>query len=174
MPVLEILTYPAPFLSKPAKRVGRITREIEKLISDMTETLYSAPGLGLAAVQVGSDKSVLIYDIIEEEKRKGLTALINPNLVAREGEIISPNEGCLSVPEFRADVPRFARVSVEGLDRTGKPVHIDAEGLLAIVLQHEIDHLNGILFIDRISSLKREIYRRHRKKQLKREKEQAS
>jgi peptide deformylase len=93
--------------------------------------------------------------------------LINPKIIAKDGQIISENEGCLSVPDYRADVPRAARILVEGVDRDGKPLRFDAEGMLAIVLQHEIDHLNGTLFIDRISALKRQMYTRRIKKQIK-------
>lgn len=133
----------------------------------MAETMYKAPGVGLAAVQVGLDKSMIIYDIAPQDEEHDLHVLINPKIIAREGEIISENEGCLSVPDFRADVNRAAKVLVEGVDRDGNPQRFDAEGLMAIVLQHEIDHLNGTLFIDHISKLKRQLYARRVKKQLK-------
>jgi peptide deformylase len=109
---------------------------------------------------------VLIYDIAPAEENRSLNVLINPKIVAHKGEVISENEGCLSVPEFRSDVKRYSSIVVEGLDRQGKPVRLEAEGMLAIVLQHEIDHLNGKLFIDHISALKRELYKRRMKKKL--------
>lgn len=169
MAELEVLTYPDKFLKQPTKPVEEIDGTIQKLIDRMTETMYNAPGVGLAAIQVGYDKSLLIYDISPKAEKRSLQVLINPRIITSEGTIISENEGCLSVPDFRADVGRAASVLVEGLDRTGKPIRIEAEGLLAIVLQHEIDHLNGTLFIDRISPLKRELYKRRIKKKLKRE-----
>ncbi len=171
MAILDIVTYPAPILAEPAKPIENINDDIITLIDDMTETLYDAPGLGLAAVQVGADLSMLLYNIQEDENTPGtgLKVLINPKLVKAEGKITSENEGCLSVPGLRADVPRYACVTVEGLDGDGKPIKIDAEGLLSIVLQHEVDHLDGTLFLDRISALKRNIYKRRVKKALKAE-----
>lgn len=167
MSILEVLTFPDKFLRKPTKPIEEIDETIQKLIENMTETLYKAPGVGLAAIQVGYDKSLLIYDISPKEEKRSLQVLINPRIITREGTMISENEGCLSVPDFRANVRRSASVLVEGLDKTGKPVRIEAEGLLAIVLQHEIDHLSGTLFIDHISPLKRELYKRRMKKKLK-------
>lgn len=168
MSVLEIVTYPAPILKQKACPVAGIDEKLERLMDDMTETMYAAPGLGLAAVQVGVDQSLIIYDIVENEKHN-LKVLINPRIISSEGSMISESEGCLSVPDFRADVRRAEAVSVEGVDRSGKPVKIDAEGLLAIVLQHEIDHLEGLLFIDHISPLKRQMYKRRVMKQLKKQ-----
>jgi peptide deformylase len=166
MTVRNILTYPDKFLRQPTRAVAAFDEDLQTLIDDMIETMYNEPGVGLAAIQVGSDKSVLVYDVTQTEGERRAEALVNPKIVLREGSLLSENEGCLSVPDFRADVKRNAHVRVEGLDRHGQPVNIDAEGFLAIVLQHEIDHLHGILFIDRISSLKREMYKRKRKKQL--------
>ena len=167
MAVRPIVTYPDKFLRRAADEVTAFDDDLQVLIDDMIETMYDEPGVGLAAVQVGDKRRVLVYDVtqIEGEERQA-KALINPKIVFREGSILSEQEGCLSVPDFRADVQRDAHVKVEGLDRQGQPVEIDAEGFPAIVLQHEIDHLDGILFIDRISSLKREMYKRRRKKQL--------
>ncbi|MEJ2475696.1 MAG: peptide deformylase, partial [Desulfobacterales bacterium] len=115
-------------------------------------------------IQVGSDKQVLVYDEKPSESDRGYGVIINPTIVETEGQIISENEGCLSVPDFRSDVKRAARIVVEGVDRDGKSLRFEADGFLAIVLQHEIDHLNGTLFIDRISALKRELYKRRMKK----------
>lgn len=132
----------------------------------MADTMYEAPGVGLAAIQVGCDQSILIYDRLPGEVNRSFEVLINPKIVDSEGEIISQDEGCLSVPDFKADLKRAGSILVEGLDREGKPIQIEAEGNLAIVLQHEIDHLNGKLFIDHLSALKRELYKRRVKKML--------
>jgi peptide deformylase len=167
MEPLKILTYPDKFLSEPTKPVENIDGKIQHLIKDMASIMYQAPGIGLAAIQVGINKSLLIYDISPRDEKRSLQILINPRIVESEGTTISEDEGCLSVPDFRANVKRAACVLVEGVDNEEKPLRIQAEGLLAVVLQHEIDHLNGILFIDRISSLKREIYKRRVKKNLK-------
>jgi peptide deformylase len=164
MTKLEVLTYPNKFLQQPTKPVENIDEVIQKLVADMAETMYEAPGVGLAAIQVGSDKQVLVYDEKPAENGHRYGVIINPKVVETEGQIISENEGCLSVPDFRSDVKRAARIIVEGVDRDGKPLRVEAEGFLAIVLQHEIDHLNGTLFIDRISALKRELYKRRMKK----------
>jgi len=166
MTVRTILTYPDKFLRQPTKPVDTFDEDLQVLIEDMIETMYDEPGVGLAAIQIGSDRSVIVYDVTQAEGERKAEALVNPEIVFREGSLLSENEGCLSVPDFRADVKRNSHVRVEGLDRHGRPVEIDAEEFLAIVLQHEIDHLHGILFIDRISSLKREMYKRKRKKQL--------
>ncbi|MGE0083177.1 MAG: peptide deformylase [Desulfococcaceae bacterium] len=168
MEIMKVLTYPDPFLKRTAKPVENIDEDMHKLIEHMVFTMYDAPGVGLAAMQVGVDKSLIVYDggLGKEEERKP-EVLINPKIVASEGSVISENEGCLSVPDFRADVKRCAAVAVEGVDRNGKPVRIERDDFLAVVLQHEIDHLNGTLFIDRISSLKRELYKRRIRKQMK-------
>ncbi|MGD9138904.1 MAG: peptide deformylase [Desulfobacterales bacterium] len=166
MSKLNILTYPDNFLSQPTQPLDNIDGKVQEMIDKMGLTMYEAPGIGLAAIQVGWDKSVLIYDVSPRDENRSLNVLINPKIITREGEIVSENEGCLSVPDFRADVKRAAAVTVEGHDREGKPLKIDAEGILAIVLQHEIDHLNGTLFIEHISSLKRQMYKRRIKKQL--------
>ncbi|MBC2732951.1 MAG: peptide deformylase [Desulfobacteraceae bacterium] len=166
MAIRNILTYPDKFLRQTAKPVTAFNDDLQVLIDDMIETMYDEPGVGLAAVQIGSDLSVIVYDVTQTEGERRAEALVNPKIVFREGSVLSENEGCLSVPDFRSDVKRDAHIRVEGLDRHGNPVDIDADEFLAIVLQHEIDHLNGVLFIDRISSLKREMYKRKRKKQL--------
>ena len=164
MTKLEILTFPNKFLQQPTQPVENIDEDIQTLVADMAETMYDAPGVGLAAIQVGSDKQVLVYDEKPTESDRGYGVIINPKIIETEGQIISENEGCLSVPDFRSDVKRAARIVVEGVDRDGKSLRFEAEGFLAIVLQHEIDHLNGTLFIDRISALKRELYKRRIKK----------
>ena len=167
MTQLTIVTYPDKFLAQPTRPVENIDGVLQTAIDSMGETMYAAPGIGLAAIQVGIDRSFLVYDINPGEETRSLNVLINPRIVEKEGGILSENEGCLSVPDFRADVKRFASVLVEGYDRDEKPVRIEAHDMLAIVLQHEIDHLDGTLFIDRISSLKRQLYKRRVKKQLK-------
>lgn len=166
MSKLEILTYPNKFLLKPTRPLENIDGKVQDMIDDMAATMYDAPGIGLAAIQVGWDKSLLIYDIAPRDESRQLNVLVNPRIIASEGEILSEDEGCLSVPDFRSDVTRASRILVEGVDREGNPRRIEAEGLLAIVLQHEIDHLNGTLFIEHISALKREMYKRRVKKQL--------
>jgi len=165
--VLEILTYPDTFLKSTARPVEQIDGRLQGFIDQMADTMYKAPGVGLAAVQVGLDQSLLVYDIADQDDGRELQVLINPRIIEKEGEIISENEGCLSVPEFRADVKRAERSFVDGLDRDGTPLRFEAEGMLAIVLQHEIDHLKGTLFIDHISALKRQMYTRRVKKMLK-------
>jgi len=169
MTKLEILKYPDEFLMQPTRPVENIDGQLQDLIKGMAGAMYEAPGVGLAAIQVGHDKSLLIYDVSPPEERRSLQVLINPRIVSREGEIISENEGCLSVPDFRSNVKRATSVVVEGVDREGNPLIVEASGYLAIVLQHEIDHLNGTLFIDRISALKRELYKKRIKKMIKRE-----
>lgn len=164
---LQIITYPEKILSQPTTPVQNITEETQKLIGQMAATMYAAPGVGLAAIQVGVDQSILIYDVAPKDQERELHVLINPRIIHTEGETISENEGCLSVPDLRSDVKRAAAVIVEGFDRDGKPVRLERDDFLAIVLQHEIDHLNGILFLDRISSLKRELYKRRIRKKAK-------
>jgi peptide deformylase len=166
MTILDIVTFPDKFLRQPTKPVENIDGKIQTIIEDMADTMYLAPGVGLAAIQVGIDQSLLIFDTHSDEGKRDPQVLINPIILESEGEILSENEGCLSVPDFRADVKRAVTVVVEGVDRHGNPLRIEADGFLAIVLQHEIDHLNGTLFIDHISALKRELYKRHVMKML--------
>lgn len=166
MSKLEILTYPNKILLNPTKPLENIDGKVQEMINNMATTMYEAPGIGLASIQVGWDKSLLIYDISPRDENRDLKVIVNPEIIASTGEIISEDEGCLSVPDFRSDVKRAAQILIEGVDREGSPLRIEAEGLLAIVLQHEIDHLNGTLFIDRISALKREMYKRRIKKSL--------
>ena len=167
MTVLDILTYPDKFLTKQTQPVDNIDGALQTIFDSMATTMYTAPGLGLAAPQVGIGQSFVIYDIAPREEGHDLQVLINPKIITREGEILSENEGCLSVPEFRADVKRAERILVEGVDREGNPLRFEADGMLAIVIQHELDHLDGTLFIDRISALKRQMYKRRVKKEIK-------
>ncbi len=164
MALMKILTYPDKFLKTTTKPVENIDGEIKKIINDMSETMYAAPGAGLAATQVGIDKRIIVYDGFPGEEKQTLKVMINPIILESSGTQLSENEGCLSVLDYTADVKRASHVLVEALDRDGNPLKFEAEGYLAIVLQHEIDHLNGILFIDRISSLKRQLYKKRIKK----------
>jgi peptide deformylase len=167
MALLKILEYPEKFLRKTSEPVENIDGALQRFIDDMAETMYRAPGIGLAAMQAGSMRSLLVYDISPPEEGRSLQVLINPRIIETEGSVLSEGEGCLSVPELRADVERAERILVEGYDRNEKPLRFEAEGLQAVVLQHEIDHLKGVLFLDHLSPLKRQMYKRRRQKQLK-------
>lgn len=167
MAILKILTYPHEFLKTITKPLKNIDGRVQEIIDNMTLTMYDAPGVGLAASQVGIDKRILVYDSLPGEEESSSQVLINPTIIEHEGEIISENEGCLSVPEYRSNVKRSSLILVDALDRDGNPMRFEAEGFLAIVLQHEIDHLNGKLFIDHLSSLKRQLYKKRIKKMLK-------
>lgn len=162
--ILPIRKFPDQVLKTRAAEVTEINGDLQTLIDNMAATMYAAPGLGLAANQVGDLRRVIVFDVSQKEGPKQLEVVINPCIQAFEGEQVY-NEGCLSVPDFTAEVRRHARVWVTGLDRHGNPLSLEAEGLKAVVLQHEIDHLDGILFIDRISRLKRGLYVRRLKKQ---------
>jgi peptide deformylase len=165
MAILEILKYPDPLLHKIAAPVKNITATTAQLINDMLDTMYAAPGVGLAAPQVGASQRIVVMDVDHENPRKQVYKLINPAITRAEGEIVW-EEGCLSVVDFTAEVRRAAQVEVIALDENENELKIEAEGLLAVALQHEIDHLDGKLFIDRISRLKRDLYTRRRKKML--------
>jgi peptide deformylase len=149
------------------KAVDNITGQTQDLIASMVETMYAAPGVGLAANQVGSEQRILVFDASNRDETRSPTILINPKIIERHGEIISEDEGCLSVPDFRSNVRRAESILVECVDRDGNPLSIEASGFLAIILQHEIDHLEGKLFIDHISKLKRQLFTRRMKKRLK-------
>lgn len=160
MALLPILTYPDPRLRGKSSPVETIKIEIKRLLDDMAETMYDAPGVGLAAPQVGVNVRAIVVDIAaQEEDSPGLIKLINPEIIFSEGQQIG-EEGCLSIPGFVSPVKRKERVTVKGLNEEGKHAEIDASGLLARVLQHEIDHIDGILFIDRLSRLKRELFKK--------------
>ena len=161
--IRRILTYPDPTLKKVAAAVPNIDGALVGTIEDMVETMYAAPGVGLAAPQIGLRQRVIVLDIDPENKGKHLLRLINPVVAEREGEIVW-EEGCLSVRDFTAEVRRAARVLVRGYTPDEKEIAIEASDLLAVALQHEIDHLDGKLFLDRLSRLKRDLYRRRLKK----------
>jgi peptide deformylase len=182
MALRKILTYPNPFLRKKCAPVEEIDGEVLRLLDDMAETMYEAHGVGLAASQIGVDKRVVVVDISpkypetdEEEEAgegekveydgPGLLELINPEIISSEGEVVA-EEACLSIPGFTSDVKRKQKVRIEAYNREGDLMEIEAEDLLARVFQHEIDHLDGVLFIDRLSRLKRELLKRKIEKEL--------
>ncbi len=165
MAILEILKYPDPRLKQVSRPVESITADTLRLVDDMVETMYAAPGVGLAAPQVGVLQRIIVLDIDHEKPRENLYRLINPEIRHTEGEIVW-EEGCLSVIDYTAEVERAARIELVALNEKEKEITIEAAGLLAVALQHEIDHLDGRLFIDRISRLKRELYTRRLKKML--------
>jgi peptide deformylase len=169
MAIREIKKYPATVLKKKAAAVTTFDEDLQVLIDDMVETMYAAPGVGLAAPQVGVSKRLAIIDISSREEQYPLIVLINPSILKSEGEI-DFEEGCLSIPEYTAKVTRSEQIIVSCIDREGKDVEIEATGLLAIAIQHEIDHLDGLLFIDRISPIKREFFKKRYKKIAKTEK----
>jgi peptide deformylase len=166
MAVRRVLTYPDTVLTEEAEAVTNIDGTIQQLINDMADTMYHAPGIGLASNQVGEPLRIIMFDTSAKEEPKDLFVVINPEIVEAEGAVVS-EEGCLSVVDYSADVKRARCITVQGLDREGNPITLKREGLPAIVLQHEIDHLNGILFINHISKLKRELYKRRLRKILK-------
>ena len=163
MAVLQILAYPDPRLRKVAVPVAAVTPDVQRLIRDMAETMYSAPGVGLAATQVDVHKCIVVIDI--SETRDELRVFINPEIVAAEGEA-ECEEGCLSVPGYYEKVTRAARIRVRALDARGEPFEQDAEGMLAVCIQHETEHLFGKIFVDHLSPLKQtRLAARLRKKQ---------
>lgn len=164
MAILEILKYPDPKLKKKSQPVATIDQEIRQLIADMAETMYAAPGVGLAAPQVGRHLRIVVIDINPPPQPKNLLVLINPEIVAAAGEI-TWEEGCLSVPNYSEEVKRKKKVTVRYQNLEGEICEITGEDLLAVVLQHEIDHLDGLLFIDRLSKLKKDLYRRKLQKE---------
>jgi peptide deformylase len=155
MALLPILTAPDPRLKKKSLPVAAVDAEVRQLMDDMLETMYAAPGIGLAAPQVGALQRVVVLDIDREEVKTGPLFMANPEIVEASDEDVIYEEGCLSVPDHYSDVARPEKVRVRYLDRDGKQRELACEGLLATCVQHEIDHLDGILFIDHISSLKR-------------------
>lgn len=165
MTVRDLVLYPDPLLQARCRPVEAITAEVRQLIDDMVETMYDAPGVGLAAPQVGSDLRIVVMDCSDKEAPAELRVLINPEIVARRGELVW-EEGCLSIPGVYDKVTRAAHIRVRALDREGKPIEFEAEELLSVCVQHELDHLNGVLFLDHLSRLKRRIAERAFKKNL--------
>ena len=167
--ILDIVTYPDPRLKEVSVPVTEITDEIRQLAADMLETMYAAPGVGLAAPQVGRNIRMLVMDGSMKDEEKHPRVLINPELVLSGDEVVSEQEGCLSVPmNYRADVKRMSRVHLRALDLNGNVIEEDLEEFPAIIVQHEYDHLDGLLFIDKISRLRRTMYDSKVKKWLKR------
>lgn len=162
MALLDILEFPDPRLRTRAKPVDTVDAAVRRLIDDMFETMYEAPGIGLAATQVNVHRRIIVVDVSEDRSQP--LALVNPEL-ALFGEQVESQEGCLSVPGFYEPVYRAERIRVRALDRDGAPLELDADGLLAVCIQHECDHLEGKLFVDYISSLKRTRIRRKLEKQ---------
>lgn len=168
MALREIRTYPDPVLRKKTSRIEQIDNSLDRLIEDMVETMHAAPGVGLAANQVGVPLQLAVIDLSsreDEDQRHPLLVIINPEILSMEGSVIE-EEGCLSIPDYADKVKRAARVKVRAQDRTGTQFELEAEGLMAKALQHEIDHLNGLLFIDRLSTLKKNLFKRRAKKAL--------
>ncbi|MFK7896588.1 MAG: peptide deformylase [Myxococcota bacterium] len=167
MPLREVLQFPDPRLKKVSEPIEEITDEIRELARDMIEVMYDEPGIGLAAPQVGASVRMFVIDTEwgDEEVGQNPAVIINPEISNKDGKI-TWEEGCLSVPDYQANVDRAATLTLRGIDLEGKPVEEHAEGLRAVCIQHEFDHLDGILFIDRISRLKRGLYVKKRKKQL--------
>jgi len=161
--IREILTYPNPALKKKSAPVAVITDAVRELVRDMAETMYDAPGVGLAAPQIGVHQRVIVIDVSAKDEPPELIAAINPVISYAEGEAFE-EEGCLSVPHYAANVRRHARVIVKALDLEGVERTWRAEELLAIAFQHEIDHLEGVLFVDHLSPLKRELFIRKARK----------
>jgi len=170
--IREVLEFPDPRLRDVAEAIdeNEVVEKTHELARDMLETMYDRPGIGLAAVQIGVSKRLIVTDVDRGEHReRNPRILLNPEIVRAEGKAVSRDEGCLSVPDYTADVERHARVTVKARTLDWQEVEFDAVELEAFCVQHEIDHLDGVLFIDRISRLKRDLYVRRRKKQLRRD-----
>ena len=168
MAVREIKKFPDPVLHRRTDPVEAIDSSTQKLIDDMIETMYAAPGVGLAANQVGVSLQVAVIDITSREEReqgrqRPVVVIINPVILSMEGSVVE-EEGCLSIPDYAESVKRAVRVKVRAQDRKGKVFELEADGLMAKALQHEIDHLNGVLFVDRLSPLKKSVFKRKYKK----------
>ncbi len=157
MAILPIITAPDPRLKVKAKAVERVDDEIRKLMDDMLETMYLAPGIGLAAPQVGVARRVLVVDVAGEDEKRAPLKIANPEILWRSEELATYSEGCLSLPEHYADVSRSAEIKLRYLDYENEIRELHATGLLATCIQHEMDHLEGVLFVDHISTLKRNI-----------------
>ena len=168
MAIREILKYPHPVLKKRSREVDQTDVELKKLIQDMSETMVDAGGVGLAAPQVGISKRVIVVDVSPIDPRQSFLVMINPEIVSEEGDV-DHEEGCLSVPDCLEKVKRKEKVRVRGISPEGREMEMSGEGILAFALQHEIDHLNGVLILDRVSPLKRDVYRRKVKKERRKE-----
>ncbi|MBI3989084.1 MAG: peptide deformylase [candidate division NC10 bacterium] len=162
---LPVLLYGSPILRQKSLPVQTIDGGLQTFIDDMIETMYAAPGVGLAAPQVGRLSRVIVLNPSEKQDPESLMVLINPEIVQAEGEIMA-EEGCLCIPDLREPVTRYERVLVKGYDRNEREVEVEGKGLLARIFQHEVDHLEGLLFVDRLSTAKRDILRKRLKKLL--------
>jgi peptide deformylase len=156
MAIREILTVPHPVLKQTSQPVEKVDDELRALMDDMLETMYDAPGIGLAAIQIGVPKRIIVMDLARPEEEKQPRFFVNPEILWASDETQPYEEGCLSVPEYYDEVERPARVKIRYMNYQGETVEEDAEGLYAVCIQHEMDHLNGVLFIDHLSRLKRE------------------
>lgn len=165
MALLEIKRYPEKILKQKTTPIENIDSDTQQLIENMLETMHAARGIGLAANQVGILKRLCVVDTSQEKENDSIIVLINPLIIEKDGSIES-SEGCLSIPGCSTGIKRAGRVYVSGLDRNGKPINIEATGLLARAFQHEIDHLDGLLIFDRMSPIKREFFKRRYKKLL--------
>jgi peptide deformylase len=163
MAIRTILHYPDKRLRESGKRVEKITLEVQRLVDDMAETMYAAPGVGLAATQIGEAVQIFVIDIAEQDQPSDLRVFINPEIIERIDEV-TWSEGCLSFPGVTEEIDRAAKVRVRAQDRQGKWFELEAEGLLAVAIQHENDHLQGVLMIDKLGPLKRRILDRKMKK----------
>jgi len=157
MTVKPLIILPDPILRQTSAKLEHVSAEVKSLASDMLDTMYDAPGIGLAAIQIGVAKRVVVIDVAKEGEDKAPQIFINPEIVALSDAVSTYEEGCLSIPDYYAEVERPSSITVRYVDISGKQQEIEASGLLATCLQHEIDHLNGVLFIDYISRLKREM-----------------
>ena len=164
MALLRIRTYPDPVLKEPCQSVRKIDDKILRILQDMAETMYASNGVGLAASQIGESLRLIVLDVNREEKGGELLKLVNPTITERSGRVKS-EEGCLSLPDLVVEIDRDEKIVVEALLPEGNPTRIEAEGLLSIALQHEIDHLDGVLLADRLSSLRRNLYLKKRIKE---------
>jgi peptide deformylase len=160
MALLQILQAPHPALRRVARPVPAVTDEVRRLMDDMLETMYRAPGIGLAAPQIDVDSRIIVIDLAKEETARTPLRIVNPEIVWRSGEVVTMEEGCLSLPDQFAEIRRPAAVRVRFLDGAGDAQEVAAEGMLARCLQHEIDHLDGILFVDHLSALRRNMIMR--------------
>ncbi|WP_312807163.1 peptide deformylase [Agrobacterium cavarae] len=157
MTIKPLIILPDPLLRQQSKPVETVDSEIQRLADDMLETMYDAPGIGLAAIQIGVPRRMLVIDLSRDDEENKPQVFINPEILKVSDEVSTYEEGCLSIPDYYAEVERPASLTVGYVDRDGKQQTVEADGLLATCLQHEIDHLNGVLFIDHISRLKRDM-----------------
>lgn len=173
MSKLPIIILPAPLLRAKSAPVERVDDDVRRLAADMLETMYAAPGIGLAAIQVGVQRRLLVLDVSEKEDEPNPLVMINPEVVKLGDELVSYEEGCLSIPDVRVEIERPSSLTVRFVDREGRQQQLDASGLLATAIQHEMDHLDGRLIIDFLSRLKRDMVVRRFKKQVRLDSENA-